>query len=137
MMIPNPTRSMKTVTNRIGSTRRAPRDRGITRTGEGRRLKPQSGPPTATRLGPGGQDPAMAKIAIQHVCRECGFRTAKWFGKCGGCGAFGSVEEKSARPAGRALSAVVPIDQVPLSPGRRERTGIGELDRALGGGLVP
>jgi DNA repair protein RadA/Sms len=79
----------------------------------------------------------MAKIAIQHVCRECGFRTAKWFGKCGGCGAFGSVEEKSARPAGRALSAVVPIDQVPLSPGRRERTGIGELDRALGGGLVP
>ena len=79
----------------------------------------------------------MAKIAIQHVCRECGFRTAKWFGKCGGCGVFGSVEEKSARPAGRALSAVVPIDQVPLSAGRRERTGIGELDRALGGGLVP
>src|SRR5439155_25295381 len=79
----------------------------------------------------------MAKAAIQHVCRECGFRTAKWFGKCGGCGAFGSVEEKSAPPAGRALSAVVPIDQVLLSPGRRERTGIGELDRALGGGLVP
>src|SRR5437588_3339682 len=86
---------------------------------------------------PAGRIPAMAKIAIQHVCRECGFRTAKWFGKCGGCGAFGSVEEKSAPPAGRALSAVVPIDQVPLSPGRRERTGIGELDRALGGGLVP
>src|SRR5207237_3667423 len=63
--------------------------------------------------------------------------TAEWFGKCGGCGAFGSVEEKSAPPAGRALSAVVPIDQVPLSPGRRDRTGIGELDRALGGGLVP
>jgi DNA repair protein RadA/Sms len=31
----------------------------------------------------------------------------------------------------------VPIDQVPLSLGRRQRTGIGELDRALGGGLVP
>jgi len=88
-------------------------------------------------VGPWGQDSTMAKIAIQHVCRECGFRTAKWFGKCGGCGAFGSVEEKSARPAGRALSAVVPIDQVPLSLGRRQRTGIGELDRALGGGLVP
>src|SRR5437588_3893467 len=86
---------------------------------------------------PAGRIPAMAKIAIQHVCRECGFRTAKWFGKCGGCGAFGSVEEKSGQPAGRGLSAVLPIDQVPLSPGRRERTGIGELDRALGGGLVP
>jgi DNA repair protein RadA/Sms len=79
----------------------------------------------------------MAKIAIEHVCGECGFRTVKWFGKCGGCGAFGSVKEESARPAGRALSVVLPIDQVPLSPGRRELTGIGELDRALGGGLVP
>src|SRR5947208_8424712 len=88
-------------------------------------------------VGPQRQDGTMTRIAIQHVCRECGFRTAKWFGKCGGCGAFGSVEEESARPAGRALSAVVPIDQVPRSPGRRERTGIGELDRALGGGLVP
>jgi DNA repair protein RadA/Sms len=79
----------------------------------------------------------MTRAAIQHVCRECGFRTAKWFGKCGGCGAFGSVEEDARRSAGRAVSAVVPIDQVPLSPGRREKTGIGELDRALGGGLVP
>ena len=79
----------------------------------------------------------MAKVAIQHVCRDCGFRTAKWFGKCGGCGAFGSVEEQAPRPAGRASSVVLPIDQVPLSPGRRERTGIDELDRALGGGLVP
>ena len=79
----------------------------------------------------------MAKTAIQHVCKECGFRTAKWFGKCGGCGAFGSVEEGAARPAGRALSVVLPIDQVPLSPGHREKTGIAELDRALGGGLVP
>src|SRR5437660_5367662 len=125
MMIPKPTRSMKTVTKRIGSTRRAPRDRVITRLAR------------SMHVGPWGQDSTMAKIAIQHVCRECGCRTAKWFGKCGGCGAFGSVEEKSAPPAGRALSAVVPIDQVPLSPGRRERTGIGELDRALGGGLVP
>ena len=79
----------------------------------------------------------MAKTAIQHVCKQCGFRTAKWFGKCGGCGAFGSVEEDAARPSGRALSVVLPIDQVPLSPGHREKTGIGELDRALGGGLVP
>ncbi|MCA1829274.1 MAG: DNA repair protein RadA [Myxococcales bacterium] len=77
----------------------------------------------------------MAKPAVQHVCRECGFQTAKWFGKCGGCGAFGSVEEVSTvRPV---LSAVLPIDQVPLTTGRRDKTGIGELDRALGGGLVP
>jgi DNA repair protein RadA/Sms len=79
----------------------------------------------------------MAKTALQHVCRDCGFSTAKWFGKCGGCGAFGSVEEQAPRAPGRALSLVVPIDQVPLSSGHRARTGIGELDRALGGGLVP
>ncbi|HEY2028619.1 MAG TPA: DNA repair protein RadA [Myxococcales bacterium] len=79
---------------------------------------------------------ASSKAAMQHVCRECGFQTAKWFGKCGGCGAFGSVEQ--ARAAGaRALSLVMPIDQVPLDTGRRDKTGIGELDRALGGGLVP
>src|SRR5256712_5144948 len=125
MMIPKPTRSMKTVTKRIGSTRRAPRDRVITRLAR------------SMHVGPWGQDSTMAKIAIQHVCRQCGFRTAKWFGKCGGCGAFGSVEEQSPRAGGRGPSPVLPISQVPLSPGRRERTGIGELDRALGGGLVP
>ena len=77
----------------------------------------------------------MAKPATEHVCRECGHRSAKWFGKCGGCGTFGSVEES--RSALRAVSAVMPIDQVPLTAGRRDKTGIGELDRALGGGLVP
>ncbi len=77
----------------------------------------------------------MGKAALQHVCRECGYQTAKWFGKCGGCGVFGTVQEQQqGRPV---LSAVLPIDQVPLLPGRRDRTGIGELDRALGGGLVP
>jgi len=73
---------------------------------------------------------------MQHVCRECGFQTAKWFGKCGGCGAFGSVEQ-ARMSSGRPLSLVTPIDQVPLDTGRRDKTGIGELDRALGGGLVP
>src|SRR5438477_839788 len=77
-----------------------------------------------------------SKAAIQHVCKECGFRTTKWFGKCGGCGVFGSVEEERVGPV-RTLSAVLPIDQVPLASGRRDQTGIGELDRALGGGLVP
>src|SRR5256886_15980538 len=125
MMIPKPTRSMKTVTKRIGSTRRAPRDRVITRLAR------------SMHVGPWVQDSPMAKIAIQHVCRQCGFRTAKWFGKCGGCGAFGSVEEQSPRAGGRGPSPVLPISQVPLSPGRRERTGIGESHRARGGGLVP
>jgi DNA repair protein RadA/Sms len=78
------------------------------------------------------------KAAVQHVCRECGFRTAKWFGRCGGCGVFGSVEQSAPPPQGlRSVSKVVPIDRVPLDDGARDQTGIGELDRALGGGLVP
>jgi DNA repair protein RadA/Sms len=88
-------------------------------------------------VGPRWQDPTMGKTAVQHVCKACGYRAAKWFGKCGGCGVFGSVEEEVQRGRGRPLSLVLPIDQVPVSSGRRERTGIGELDRALGGGLVP
>src|SRR5438477_12813756 len=74
------------------------------------------------------------KAVLQHVCRECGFRTVKWFGKCGGCGAFGSVDLEA---RAQVLRAVLPIDQVPLEAGHRDKTGIGELDRALGGGLVP
>ena len=73
---------------------------------------------------------------LEHVCGECGHRDAKWFGKCPACGTFGSVEELRALP-GRARSRVLPISEVPLSVGHRDRTGIGELDRALGGGLVP
>src|SRR5438067_8288633 len=90
--------------------------------------------PAACNVRPLCESGTMAKPTLQHVCRECGFQTAKWFGKCGGCGVFGSVEEQKAI---RVLSAVLPIDQVPLTPGRRDKTGIGELDRALGGGLVP
>ena len=78
---------------------------------------------------------------LEHVCTQCGHRTAKWFGKCPSCSAFGSVgEEKQVRllPASlRAASQVLPITEVPLDTEPRDRTGIGEFDRALGGGLVP
>jgi DNA repair protein RadA/Sms len=77
----------------------------------------------------------MAKPATEHVCRDCGYRSPKWVGKCGGCGTFGSVEQ--IQPTLRAVSSVLPIDQVPLAQGRREKTAIAELDRTLGGGLVP
>src|SRR5437763_4650392 len=121
--MPNPTRSRRTVMKRTACI--------------GARTVPAW--PAACNVRPLCESGTMAKTALQHVCRECGFQAAKWFGKCGRCGAFGSVEEelRVKGPALRALSAVLPIDQVPLAPGRRDRTGIGELDRALGGGLVP
>src|SRR3954463_8211639 len=131
MMIPKPTRSMKTVTNRIGSigsaqpsTRRAcqTRLRGCAHGKSGH----------STRLQ--GLRVPDAQV-VRQVRRGRGPR-GRGGGEGGGRAAFGSVEEETPAAA-RALSAVLPIDQVQLSPGRRDKTGIGELDRALGGGLVP
>lgn len=75
-----------------------------------------------------------------YVCTECGWETSKWVGRCGECQAWGSVGERG--PAGRvAATAVttpaVPIGQVPQEEARARTTGVPELDRVLGGGLVP
>jgi DNA repair protein RadA/Sms len=86
------------------------------------------------------------------VCGQCGHDSAKWHGRCPGCGEWNSMAEErvaAAAPAGGggsggglARRAVKPLRPVALSdveaPAlRRLRTGIGELDRILGGGLVP
>src|SRR2546428_698758 len=81
---------------------------------------------------------AMAKAAkaarVEHVCGRCGYRTARWLGRCPECGEWASIVEEV---TGAATGAdAVGIDRVPLEAGARLRTGIGGLDRALGGGLV-
>jgi DNA repair protein RadA/Sms len=86
-----------------------------------------------------------AKVKTEHVCQECGFRALRWLGRCPECGAWASlVEERAGGPAAAGREArqrggcgPIPIDCVDLEKGERDRTGIGELDRALGGGLVP
>ncbi|HXN54656.1 MAG TPA: DNA repair protein RadA, partial [Myxococcales bacterium] len=88
---------------------------------------------------------ALAKIKIEHVCQSCGYRTPRWLGRCPGCDAWASLVEEQVsgafgvKRAGMAPAAARPtaIDRVELEKGERDRTGIGELDRALGGGLVP
>lgn len=75
-------------------------------------------------------------------CRECGHQAARWLGRCPGCGAWNSlVEELSRRPAavrspGEGISPG-PVTEVPAQGEDRLPTGIGELDRVLGGGVVP
>jgi len=76
-----------------------------------------------------------------HRCTECGWETAKWVGRCGECQAWGSVVEVAA-PATRTTaapvtSAAVPIGQVSVEASRSRTSGVPELDRVLGGGLVP
>jgi len=79
---------------------------------------------------------AAAKRA-EHVCQECGYRAPRWLGRCPECSQWGSLAEQAGPRATGAMVAPVPIGEVPLEGGARDSTGIGELDRVLGGGLVP
>src|SRR5262245_22598324 len=76
-----------------------------------------------------------------HRCTECGWETAKWVGRCGECQAWGSVVEAAA-PVLRATaspvsSPAVPIGQIDVQDSQFRSSGVPELDRVLGGGLVP
>jgi DNA repair protein RadA/Sms len=88
--------------------------------------------------------------AAGYRCTECGWQAPKWTGRCGECQAWGTVEEAagshSARAGIRAVSyrtaapvstPARPIGQVDATDARARPTGLDELDRVLGGGLVP
>jgi DNA repair protein RadA/Sms len=90
----------------------------------------------------------MARPTTVHVCSACGHGSARWHGRCPGCQAWNTLVEERAPAAGasgrgRTVGAVVPAGRpVRLADVSTERvprmlTAIGELDRVLGGGLVP
>ena len=75
-------------------------------------------------------------------CTECGLDVPKWVGRCPECQTWGSVSERGARPLRsvtpvRSGTPARPIAEVDAEAARARSTGIGELDRTLGGGLVP
>src|SRR6478672_11926178 len=82
----------------------------------------------------------MAPSTI-FVCAQCGHESAKWHGRCPGCEEWNTMaEERQAAAAPRTSAkrlSPVPLSDVQAPAVRRMRTGIGELDRVLGGGLVP
>ena len=85
----------------------------------------------------------MAKPTTVFVCSACGTESAKWHGQCPGCGAWNTLAEEAkaptatgARTAGRAVKPIR-LAEVRAERHARLTTGIGELDRILGGGLVP
>jgi len=94
-----------------------------------------------------------AKAKVAYVCSECGEDHSKWQGQCAGCEAWNTLSEfvvepaasvKTGAPARRSGWAgkvdpprVTPLKDVQYSEETRISTGIGELDRVLGGGLVP
>ncbi|HHY31601.1 MAG TPA: DNA repair protein RadA [Firmicutes bacterium] len=86
----------------------------------------------------------MTKPRTNYVCQECGYEAPRWLGRCPGCGAWGSlVEEVVARPlavpagGGVAESSPVPITEIESTSEYRFSSGSLELDRVLGGGIVP
>lgn len=87
----------------------------------------------------------MAKLARAYVCQQCGTTSPRWTGRCAACGAWNAlVEEVISAPAAAASKRAVAAPIVPLpslagepSAPTRLSTGLGELDRVIGGGLVP
>ena len=88
----------------------------------------------------------MAKDKKVFLCNECGYDSPKWAGKCPACGAWNSFVEKSIRkdsavhaalPGGGGSARPVPIDEVSTDELPRIDTHDKELNRVLGGGLVP
>ncbi len=87
----------------------------------------------------------MAKTKTVFYCTSCGNETPKWQGRCPSCGAWNTLEEHIEKPvaAGKARSAPVgmsrkpqQLSQVDTGAEIRFSTGMGELDRVLGGGAV-
>ena len=87
----------------------------------------------------------MAKTKTVFFCTDCGTETPKWMGRCPGCGAFNTMQEHIEKPTapGRTKTSLVsgarkpqPITKVDSETEIRFLTGMGELDRVLGGGAV-
>ncbi|GEM85654.1 DNA repair protein RadA [Meiothermus granaticius] len=86
----------------------------------------------------------MAKITAQYRCAECGYKSVKVLGRCPNCGAWDSFKEEASRGGPRAearpqanLEALTKLAGVSADAEARFDSGIGELDRVLGGGFVP
>ena len=89
------------------------------------------------------------KIKSEFICRECGHKTSKWYGRCPGCGEWNTMEESEIEQdikhssVSRVRNSTAkterksnPINRIDLPEQVRTKSGIGEFDRVLGGGIV-
>jgi DNA repair protein RadA/Sms len=87
-------------------------------------------------------------LKTQYLCQQCGTASPKWAGQCPSCGAWNTLVETAAQPrsaarvpsAARAMAGIAsltPIAVVESAEASRIATGLGEVDRVLGGGFVP
>ncbi len=87
----------------------------------------------------------MAKTKSVYVCSECGFESAKWYGKCPECGEWNTMSEELAsissgkgnvKKAVSSVQKVMRLNEITGDVEKRISTGIKEFDRVLGGGIV-
>ncbi len=80
----------------------------------------------------------MPRPKILYQCQSCGYSSAKWLGKCPNCDSWNSFveEERVTKLVPQSRSKPVVLSEISSSTGSRFSTGIGELDRTLGGGVV-
>lgn len=86
----------------------------------------------------------MAKIKSVYICSECGYESPKWYGKCPSCGEWNTMNEEIKEQSSASFSKAkvssyappVQINEISTTDEIRYKTGLAELDRVLGGGIV-
>lgn len=89
----------------------------------------------------------MAKTKTEYICSSCGYSSPRWYGKCPECESWNSLEERIVLPAKKsaasaplpsaAAAAISRLGDIVSDESSRTDTGLGELNRVLGGGIVP
>lgn len=87
----------------------------------------------------------MAKVKSVYICSECGYESPKWYGKCPSCGEWNTMNEEireTSKPAVKASASAasyqppVQVNEISTTDETRYHTGLRELDRVMGGGIV-
>ncbi len=83
----------------------------------------------------------MAKAKSLYICSSCGYESSKWYGCCPGCGEWNTMNEEVVTQTSSRSSTIKPasslkLDEIKSDIGVRYKTGLNELDRVLGGGIV-
>ena len=87
----------------------------------------------------------MAKSKIIFECNQCGYQSGKWNGRCPDCGSWNSFEEveqitssktSTSKKTADLTDKILELSEIDVDADVRYKTGIGEFDRVLGGGLV-
>lgn len=89
--------------------------------------------------------PGVAKVKSLYRCADCTHEVAKWVGRCPSCGGWGTIEEAAVSSTAVAVgrramlpsTAATPISSIDSKKTQARSTGVSELDRVLGGGIVP